>query len=152
MLATAKSEYAVRALIELASTDEELLSSSQIAERQMIPEVYLKQILAQLKQADIIIGERGMHGGYRLDTDPEALHFRRVGEVIEGDIKSSYCKVKGEQECGCFYQECELRTVWDAAERSYLEELEQHYIADFTGFRKQPAEPSEDREEAPLGD
>ncbi len=135
MIVTAKSEYAIRALIELA-VSEEKLPSHEIAHRQNIPEVYLKQILATLKQSGLLDGERGAHGGYRLARDPKEITLRQVVELIEGEIKDSHCHEYGKQNCGEFYYECKLREVWDEALGEFLKVLDRFTIAQFAELKK----------------
>ena len=66
-----KSEYALRALIELTEHyDRDLLQRQQIAEQQHIPIEFLEQILLALKNAGLLASRRGVTGGYSLIKPP----------------------------------------------------------------------------------
>ena len=64
---SAKTDYAVRAAIELAGApDGSVVKAERIAEAQDIPLNFLENILAQLRQARIVESRRGPEGGYVL--------------------------------------------------------------------------------------
>src|SRR2546427_2573678 len=66
-----KSEYALRALIELtAQYGQPHLQRHEIAKRQQIPIEFLEQILLTLKNAGLLGSRRGVTGGYSLIKPP----------------------------------------------------------------------------------
>src|SRR2546426_7990752 len=66
-----KSEYALRALIELtAQYGQPHLQRHEIAKRQQIPIEFLEQILLTLKNAGLLGSRRGVTGGYKLRQPP----------------------------------------------------------------------------------
>ena len=66
-----KSEYGLRALIELTKAyDQSALRRSDIAESQQIPVGFLETILLELKRAGILGSRPGVQGGYRLIKTP----------------------------------------------------------------------------------
>jgi Rrf2 family protein len=83
-----KSEYALKALFDLAS--QQLLARNHagavqpvkiadIARRQKIPQKFLELILAGLKQSGFVDSRRGAEGGYLLARPPDSI---TVGEVL----------------------------------------------------------------------
>lgn len=56
----------------------------EIAQRKMIPEEFLGQIMISLKQADIVRANRGPGGGYYLTRSPEEIHLDDVLRVLNG--------------------------------------------------------------------
>ena len=66
----ARTDYAVRAVIELASRLPASATRSQIAEAQDIPGKFLETILGDLRRAGLLDAQRGAAGGYRLIRDP----------------------------------------------------------------------------------
>lgn len=83
-----KSEYALKALFDLAS--QQLLTRNNpgsmppvkiadIARRQKIPQKFLELILAGLKQSGFVDSRRGAEGGYLLARQPDLI---TVGEVL----------------------------------------------------------------------
>lgn len=92
-----KSEYALKALFDLAS--QQLLARNQaggvqpvkiadIARRQKIPQKFLELILAGLKQSGFVDSRRGAEGGYLLARPPDSI---TVGEVLRSveNLKSA---------------------------------------------------------------
>ena len=92
-----KSEYALKAVFDLASQylisrqGSELaqpVKIADIAKRQKIPQKFLELILSGLKQNGFVDSRRGADGGYLLARPPESI---TVGEVLRAveSIKGS---------------------------------------------------------------
>lgn len=81
-----KSEYALLALLELASQYDkgEPLQIRQIAAQQNIPDRYLEQLLASLRRCGLVRSQRGAKGGYLLARDPWKITLLDVVTCIEG--------------------------------------------------------------------
>jgi Rrf2 family protein len=76
---SAKGEYAIKAMLDLALADGGGLRPIQdIATRQDIPQRYLEQVLLGLTRAGLLVSRRGSAGGYRL--------ARGAGQVTVGDV------------------------------------------------------------------
>ena len=72
MRVSAKSDYALRALIELASRkDGAPVSAEELGRLQEIPHGFLQAILADLRRAGVVISQRGQSGGWRMARDAE---------------------------------------------------------------------------------
>ncbi len=62
-----KSQYAFRALLELAQAFEKRpVRRAEIAKRQQIPLGFLESILLNLKNAGVLASRPGVDGGFRL--------------------------------------------------------------------------------------
>src|SRR5262245_6950672 len=83
---TAKGEYAIKAMLDLALTDdgETLQPIQDIARRQGIPQRYLEQVLLALKRAGFLHSRRGSAGGYRLAKAPEQITVGALLRAVEG--------------------------------------------------------------------
>ena len=82
-----KTEYALRALVELGGAPEgTLVPCREIAERQKIPERFCEQVLGDLRRAGLITTQRGASGGNRLARDPKDVTVSEVVETIEGPV------------------------------------------------------------------
>jgi Rrf2 family transcriptional regulator, cysteine metabolism repressor len=82
---SAKGEYAIRAMLDLAMHDGESLSPIQdIASRQHIPQRYLEQVLLQLKRGGLLLSKRGSAGGYRLARAADRITVGDVLRAVEG--------------------------------------------------------------------
>ena len=83
-----KSEYAVRALIEMtlqARAGQEWRQTSQIAENSDIPEKYLEQILLNLKKGGFLKSKRGIDGGYALNLKAGDISLYEIFCLLEGN-------------------------------------------------------------------
>lgn len=125
---TKKTEYAVNALVELASNEGEFISSKVIAARQEIPANFLPQIIALLGTKGWVVGVRGPGGGVRLDADPQTITIKDVIELTEGPIAISKCLSGGED---CTREgRCPIQPVWKEAQEAFVKVLEGKTIAD----------------------
>ena len=106
MKLSTKGRYGLRAMIDLASHEEEgAVSIASISERQNISESYLEQLVRPLRKAGFIESVRGAGGGIgRCD---------RAGlRVLEGGLEAVTCSVN-EGLGGCDAADfCVTRFVW----------------------------------------
>jgi Rrf2 family protein len=130
---TAKAEYAVRAMLELATTDDPLLKGERIARSQDIPLKFLENILVDLRHADLVHAQRGAEGGYRLARDPDDITLGEVIRAVEGPLAS----VRGEPPERMAYDGSSqnLRTVWIAVRASLRSVLDDLTLADVVAGR-----------------
>ncbi len=85
MRISAKSEYAIKAVLDLAMRPAlSLVPIQEIAARQAIPQRYLEQVLLALKRAGLVRSRRGSAGGYHLTRPPEAITVGDVLRAVEG--------------------------------------------------------------------
>lgn len=125
---TKKTEYAVSALVELASNLGEYVSSKTIAARQEIPANFLPQIIALLGTKGWVVGVRGPGGGVRLEVDPSTITIKDVIELIEGPIAISKC-ISHEFSCSRDGR-CPMQSVWEEAQVAFVQVLQKRTIAD----------------------
>lgn len=86
MLFTAKLDYALRALLELAlQPPGRPVQCREIARRQQIPEQYLNQVLVVLRQSGLVRSLRGAHGGYVLGKDAARCTVAEVRRALQGE-------------------------------------------------------------------
>ena len=94
---SAKVDYAVRALLELATVartdDKALVKGETIAAAQDIPMKFLEAILRDLRNDGIIASKRGVDGGYRLDRPADRITVADVVRSLEGPLAA----VRGER-------------------------------------------------------
>ncbi len=85
MRISAKGEYAIRAVLDLAlHHGRGLIPIQEIAARQRIPQRYLEQVLLALKRAGVLTSKRGSSGGYHLTRAPEEITVGAVLRAVEG--------------------------------------------------------------------
>jgi Rrf2 family protein len=91
MRVSAKSDYALRALIEISSYDGETpLSAEEIGKLQDIPHGFLQAILGDLRRAGVVLSVRGQSGGWRLARDGAAVTVADVIRAVDGPLVSVY--------------------------------------------------------------
>jgi len=87
-----KSEYALRALLELTEAyGQQPVRRSDIAERQHIPLGFLESILLQLKHAGVLASRPGVDGGYRLIKKPEHISLGSIIRSLDGPLAPIPC-------------------------------------------------------------
>jgi len=88
MRVSAKVDYALRALLELAAAPPGPVKGERLATAQEIPPKFLENILTELRRAEIVASQRGVDGGYRLAKPPSEISVADVVRALEGPIAS----------------------------------------------------------------
>jgi len=91
MRISTRSEYGLRALMELGLVPDRALSLRDVAERQHISLDYLEQIMPALKSAGLIRARRGAQGGYQLSRLPEEITVLDILSALEGSLDPMTC-------------------------------------------------------------
>ena len=126
---SAKADYAVRAMIELAGASEERpVAGEQIAGAQEIPLRFLDPILTELRYAGLVRGRPGEDGGYWLARPPGELTLAEIISELDGPLAS----VRGEppEELSFPGDAKPLREVWIALGANMRQVLDSVTIAD----------------------
>jgi Rrf2 family transcriptional regulator, nitric oxide-sensitive transcriptional repressor len=76
-------EYALRAVVYLASEPSEGRTTDQIAKATKVPRAYLSKVLQSLGRGGIVQSQRGLHGGMTLTRSPEQLTILEVVNAVE---------------------------------------------------------------------
>jgi Rrf2 family protein len=126
---SAKADYAVRAMIELAASGEESpVKGDVIAESQEIPLRFLENILAEVRHAGLVQSRRGMDGGYWLARPADEITLGDIIRAVEGPLAS----VRGEPADELSYTGSAkpLQQVWIALRANLRDLLESTTLAD----------------------
>lgn len=83
---SARTDYAIRALTELAASGGEPTTAQRISLSQAIPPRFLLNILADLRRAGLVRSHRGRAPGYVLTRPPAVVTLADVIRVLEGDL------------------------------------------------------------------
>jgi Rrf2 family protein len=87
MRISAKADYAVRAVLELAAAPPGAsLSAREIAAAQEIPQNFLENILAELRRAGLVYTHRGPGGGSSLARAPADITVGEILFAVEGPL------------------------------------------------------------------
>ena len=129
MRISAKADYAVRAVAELATADgEKPVKAERVATAQSIPLNFLENILGELRHAGIVRSHRGAEGGFRLAKAADELTVADVIRAVEGPLAS----VRGGPPEDAQYDgaAAALPTVWIAVRANLRRVMERVTIAD----------------------
>ena len=129
MQVPAKTDYAVRAMIEIAgATEERPVPGERIAGAQEIPLRFLEPILSELRFAGLVQRRSGEGGGYWLARPAEELTLAEIISELDGPLAS----VRGEppEELSFRGEAGSLREVWMAVGASMRQVLDSVTIAD----------------------
>lgn len=85
MNVSAKADYALRALLEMAGRNEPIYGEP-LAELQEISTKFLFAILNDLRRAGIVVSQRGPDGGYRLARPADQITAAEVIRAVDGPI------------------------------------------------------------------
>jgi Rrf2 family protein len=83
---SAKVDYAVRALVEVARGEGRPVKAHEIAEVQGIPERFLGAVLTQLRRTGLVESRRGGDGGYWLARPSTDICVADVIAAIDGEV------------------------------------------------------------------
>jgi Rrf2 family protein len=129
MRISAKVDYAIRAMAELAAhPDERPCRAEEISEAQDIPLKFLLGILLELKGAQLIRSQRGRVGGYQLARPAEEINLADVARAMEGPLANVRDQSLHELEYRGAAEA--LLSVWMAVRSSLRDVLEGVSLAD----------------------
>nr|WP_246400406.1 Rrf2 family transcriptional regulator [Jiangella mangrovi] len=125
---TARADYAVRAVVQLASLQPASATRQQLADAQDIPGKFLETILGDLRRAGILDAQRGATGGYRLTKPANEITLADIVRATEGPLAA----VRGMPPEDTIYPgpAQPLTRVWVAVRASLREVLEHTTVAD----------------------
>ena len=116
MKMSTKGRYAVRILLGIARFQKNgPVSKKVIAEEENISADYIEQIIVPLKNDGLVVGLRGVKGGFRLAKDPSKITVYDILRASEGDVTLVDC---ARNDCkGRDKNICVTRPVWEGASK-----------------------------------
>lgn len=151
-----KSEYALRALLELTRYEGKLpLRRQELAKRQAIPLGFLESILLTLKSAGYITSRRGASGGYALLKRPETVTLGAVIRLMDGPLAPIGCVSQtAYRKCeDCPYvdsEACPIQEVMLKVRNAMAEILDHYTLKDFAKRAGRPVTRKSRRRTTPL--
>jgi Rrf2 family protein len=143
---SARSDYAVRALIEVAARPGDPVTADQVSRAQDIPLKFLLGILGDLRRAGLVRSQRGPSGGYLMDREPATITVADIMRAVDGPLAS----VQGSRPESMTYpgSAARLQEVWVALRASLRIVLEAVTLADLVSGELPPviAELTQDAE------
>ncbi len=125
---SAKADYAVRALAELAAHGGGPVKGERLATAQHIPPKFLENILSELRHAGLLISQRGADGGYWLSRPASEVTLAAIIRAVDGPLAN----VRGHRPEMVDYDGAakRLSEVWIAVRASLRNVLEGVTLAD----------------------
>jgi Rrf2 family protein len=123
-----KVQYGLRAMAHLASRGPS--TCAEIAEAERIPHKYLEGILTSLKQAGLVLSERGKGGGFSLAERSDHVSILRIVSALEGEVVPVDC-VARQEACGQG-SSCKPRLLWAGLKRVVDDYLESRTLRDIS--------------------
>lgn len=77
------AEYALRAVVFLASDDTQPRTSGQISTATHVPADYLAKVMRELARAKLVRSRRGLNGGFTLAADPADINVLEVINAVD---------------------------------------------------------------------
>jgi Rrf2 family protein len=118
---SAKSDYAVRALLGLAAedgvgTEHKVVKIEALAVSQDLPRKFLEAILGDLRRAGIVRSQRGADGGYALARPAAEVTIADIIRAVDGPL----AEIRGHRPETTTYGGAaeHLQTVWIAVRAS----------------------------------
>lgn len=123
MQVTARSDYAVRAMLHLTAAWPGSVSAQAVAAAHGMPAKFLETVMATLRRQTLVQGHRGNSGGFSLARDPQLITVGEILRAIDGPLVG----VRGQRPNDLVYDGCaeHLTEVWVAA-RAALREVLDH--------------------------
>ncbi|SDR69190.1 RrF2 family transcriptional regulator [Actinopolymorpha singaporensis] len=135
MQISARADYAVRAMLELAAAPR-TVTAQALADAQGLPHKFLEAILGDLRRAGLVRSLRGAEGGYRLARPAEDI---AVGDVIRA-VDGPLAGVRGMRPEQASYEgvAANLQTVWVATRAAVRGVLDETSLADVVSGKLSP--------------
>lgn len=126
---SAKAEYGVRAMVQLATVDDGVLVKTEdLANAQGIPPQFLVDILSDLRADRLVRSQRGREGGYELARPAGTISVADVLRSIDGPLAS--VRDIGLGDLPYSGPTAALTDVWRALRASMRSVLEETSLAD----------------------
>ncbi len=86
MQISAKTDYAIRALLSLAAREPDLVKVDEVVTEQRLPRKFVEAILGELRRANLVRSQRGAEGGYALARPASEITLGAVIRAVDGPL------------------------------------------------------------------
>jgi Rrf2 family protein len=139
---SAKTDYAIRATIELALTGSDgPLTAHAIADAQRIPLRFLLNILSDLRRTGLVESRRGPNGGWWLSRPADAITVADVIRAVDGPLSEVVGARPGQPTD--YASAASVNGLWVAVRTGIRNILEQTTVADLANGSAPPASVAE---------
>jgi Rrf2 family transcriptional regulator, iron-sulfur cluster assembly transcription factor len=139
MRITTKGRYALRAVVNLAKTNEKRpIPIKKIAKDEKISPEFLEQIFFRLKKSGIINSIRGPGGGFMINKPLEEISVRAIFDAVGEGLSltpCTSCQDNKEEQCENI-EDCAVYHVWVQISELLTDFLEKLTLKSIIGDRK----------------
>jgi Rrf2 family protein len=127
---SARTDYAVRAMLAIAADHPSLVKAAALAAAQDIPLSFLHGILLELRRAGLLHSHRGVDGGYALARPAREITVGAVVRAVGGALTT----VRGLPTATTTYRGAAtgLRDVWVAVEEAIERVVDHKTLAELS--------------------
>jgi Rrf2 family protein len=131
---SARTDYAVRAMLAITAEHPRLVKAAGLAAVQDIPLSFLQGILLDLRRAGLLHSHRGVDGGYALARPADEI---TVGDVVRA-VGGALTTVRGLPTATTIYHGAAtgLRDVWVAVEEAIEAVVDHRTLAQLSPITK----------------
>jgi FeS assembly SUF system regulator len=122
-------DYGVVILSQMAHHRDEMVTAPGLAESTGLPAPTVAKILKSLAHSDLVTSHRGVHGGYTLSREPEAISVASILEALEGPVALTACVEGSDDQCNVASL-CPIRGGWEKVNHAIRGALEAVSLAD----------------------
>ena len=135
---SAKAEYGVKAILELAvQSGQRPVQIRNIAKKQGLPVKFLEQAMNALKKAGLVESIRGAQGGYLLNRSPKEISLGDVLKAIDGPMNETRCISDSSQTRCEEAGNCVVQDVWTEVKHSFIDLLNSITLQDMCERKRQ---------------
>ncbi len=121
------AEYALRAVVYLASQEGRARTTQEIAQATRVPTGYLSKVMQSLGRKQLVQSQRGLHGGFTLARPADELTVLDILEAVDPIQRIRHCplNIKGHVNLCPLHRRLDqaMKLVEDALRKSTLAEL-----------------------------
>lgn len=140
MRITNATEYAIRAILQMAMDPEKVYTATELFANIDAPQKFLSKILQKLAQRKILTSTRGIKGGFKIKMPIDTLTLFDIIEAIDGPMGLNKCLIDGYD---CSREKyCPVHLVWEEAQEELKNVLTKKTIKDLINEYKNMVEKS----------
>ncbi len=118
---TRDTDYAIRAIAELAKVKEGLVNVDELARSTGVPRAFLRKILQTLTRKKVIVSVKGRNGGFRVMNRAGDIKLIELIKIFQGGVSINQCRLKKRPCPRRSY--CGVKRQLDRIEKRLLKEL-----------------------------
>lgn len=130
-----KIRYGLRMVVAIAKS-QRVINTNDLGKEMMVSPKYLRKLAGPLEKSGIIKSVQGIHGGYALNRDADAINLKMILEAFGEKITLTDCL--DDKNCRLI-DSCLTRRVWQNLETAIRQNFSSITVGDI--LAKRLAEP-----------